>query len=71
MAKKNLFGVNTYHKRTRKKRPGRHKKNRNKHKCFKKKMISIIIVSLNTKTDFQNTINSVISQNEKLQENET
>ncbi len=30
-------------------------------------MISIIIVSLNTKTDFQNTINSVISQNEKLE----
>jgi glycosyltransferase involved in cell wall biosynthesis len=30
-------------------------------------MISIIIVSLNTKNDFLNTINSVISQNEKIE----
>ena len=30
MAKKNTFGVNTYHKRTRKKRPGRHTKKPNK-----------------------------------------
>ena len=31
MAKKGLYGVNTYRERTKKKRPGRHKKNRNKH----------------------------------------
>ena len=38
MAKKNTFGVNTYHKRTRKKRPGRHIKKPNKHtKEFKRK----------------------------------
>ena len=38
MAKKNTFGVNTYHKRTRKKRPGRHTKNPNKNtKEFKRK----------------------------------
>jgi len=31
MAKAPKWGVSTYHKRTQKKRPGRHKKNRNKH----------------------------------------
>tara|TARA_R100000781_G_C4046600_1_gene115936 strand:+ start:56 stop:196 length:141 start_codon:yes stop_codon:yes gene_type:complete len=28
--KKSLYGVNLYHKRTQRKRPGRHKKNLNK-----------------------------------------
>ena len=38
MAKKNTFGVNTYHKRTRKKRPGRHTKKPNKNtKEYKRK----------------------------------
>ena len=31
MAKKSNFGVNTYHNQQPRKRPGRHKKNRNKH----------------------------------------
>jgi len=31
MGKQPKYGVNTYHKQTKKKRPGRHKKNRNKH----------------------------------------
>ena len=31
MAKKPMFGVNLYHKQKPRKRPGRHKKNRNKH----------------------------------------
>jgi hypothetical protein len=31
MARAPKYGVNLYHKRTLKKRPGRHKKNRNKH----------------------------------------
>ena len=30
MAKKQKYGLNTYHKRTRKKRPGRHSKRPNK-----------------------------------------
>ena len=30
MAKKAMFGVNNYHKQQPRKRPGRHKKNRNK-----------------------------------------
>ena len=31
MAKVPKYGVNTYHTQTKKKRPGRHKKSRNKH----------------------------------------
>ncbi len=31
MAKRAQFGVNLYHKQKPRKRPGRHKKNRNKH----------------------------------------
>jgi len=31
MAQKPKYGVNLYHKQTKKKRPGRHKKKRNKH----------------------------------------
>ena len=31
MAKKSNFGVNTYHNQKPRKRPGRHKKTRNKH----------------------------------------
>ena len=34
--KKGLFGVNTYIKRTRKKRPGRHSKRLNKNKTVEK-----------------------------------
>lgn len=38
MAKRSLIGVNNFHKRTPKKRPGRHSKNLNKNKklSFKK-----------------------------------
>ena len=31
MGKQPKYGGNTYHKQTRRKRPGKHKKNRNKH----------------------------------------
>jgi hypothetical protein len=37
MAGKGLYGVNTYRGRTRKKRPGRHKKSLNKHEKRQKK----------------------------------
>lgn len=36
MAKSKTFGVNLYHKRTRRKRPGRHSKNPNKRFTRKK-----------------------------------
>jgi hypothetical protein len=35
--KKSIFGVNNYHKRTPKKRPGIHTKNKNKRKPHRKK----------------------------------
>ena len=37
MGKVPKYGVNTYHKRTHKKRPGRHKKSLNKHEKRQKK----------------------------------
>jgi len=37
MAKKGLYGVNTYHKQTHKKRPGRHTKSLNKSAKLQKK----------------------------------
>jgi len=37
MARKGLYGVNTYRGRTKKKRPGRHKKCLNKHEKRQKK----------------------------------
>ena len=36
MAKKPKYGLNTYHKRTRKKRPGRHSKRPNKNNPHKR-----------------------------------
>jgi len=37
MAKKGLYGVNTYRERTKRKRPGRHKKSLNKSEKRQKK----------------------------------
>ena len=39
MSKKSNFGVNLYHKQKPRKRPGRHKKNKNKHEKKTKKRV--------------------------------